>query len=315
MHPGKSAYSQQPSLIHHPHDQIETLAETDTRLEEHNGFCPKTLRLSRSFPSNGDNHRSSRSLSVHRWKEGLARASHSNLLATPEHQPGNHTLEPRPSDQQLLPQIPPRPSSQRLRTRSLDRKPKSILDYLHPSTHHQNSHPPTNSCRRRPSLIDSSSTDSSSLSSSPPNESTQRHQAGFHSHIPIERTVLSVLPTNMRRPSIDWTGGPTGASSAANDSWQSHPSMTSSGSPQSTLATSVDSSGTPPRPRYQPRPLLLSAFGNNRAFSGDVRRGARKPHQPQTCRGPIRESATGTPGTITCKRGQEAAEAGQGGRA
>ncbi|KAA1126600.1 hypothetical protein PGTUg99_029597 [Puccinia graminis f. sp. tritici] len=264
MHPGKSAYSQQPSLIHHPHDQIETLAETDTRLEEHNGFCPKTLRLSRSFPSNGDNHRSSRSLSVHRWKEGLARASHSNLLATPEHQPGNHTHEPmRPSDHQLLPQIPPRPSSQRLRTRSLDRKPKSILDYLHPSTHHQNSHPPTNSCRRRPSLIDSSSTDSSSLSSSPPNESTQRHQAGFHSHIPIERTVLSVLPTNMRRPSIDWTGGPTGASSAANDSWQSHPSMTSSGSPQSTLATSVDSSGTPPRPRYQPRPLLLSAFGNN----------------------------------------------------
>ncbi|POW16172.1 hypothetical protein PSHT_06834, partial [Puccinia striiformis] len=178
--------------------------------QQTNRFCPKTLRLSRSFPF-------SSSLSVHRWKEEVN-----------DHIPS------------LLP--PTSTSTHRLRTRSLDRKSSS--NFI--ST-------------RRKSETGSSSSNSDQI------------QAGFHSHIPIERTALSVLPSSSsstnsssnsnrrRRPcSIDWTP----ATQTAQPIIPSTTSATCShGSPHSTLATSIDS---PPstRPKYQPKPLLLSSFGS-----------------------------------------------------
>ncbi|KAI7953638.1 hypothetical protein MJO28_006185 [Puccinia striiformis f. sp. tritici] len=181
--------------------------------QQTNRFCPKTLRLSRSFPF-------SSSLSVQRWKEEVN-----------DHIPS------------LLP--PTSTSTHRLRTRSLDRKSSS--NFI--ST-------------RRKSETGSSSSNSDQI---------QRHQAGFHSHIPIERTALSVLPSSSsstnsssnsnrrRRPcSIDWTP----ATQTAQPIIPSTTSATCShGSPHSTLATSI---GSPPstRPKYQPKPLLLSSFGS-----------------------------------------------------
>ncbi|PLW04883.1 hypothetical protein PCASD_04454 [Puccinia coronata f. sp. avenae] len=223
----------------------ETSATHDD-MNERNSFCLKTLRLSRSFPSStGHGRRPSSSLSITRWKESLA-WTNSNFTS-PEEDPHSQLHFPTPSERANS--IFSRPH--RLRTRSLDRKPSNIFS-LAPT--HQVS----------PIKRKGSSPDNRFASSISSNESGQRYLAGFHSHIPIERTVLSVLPSN-RRPSINWT---TPVPSGMHESSGSCPSATSSGSPDSTLATSVDSSGTPPRPRYQPRPLLLSAFGANSKRTG-----------------------------------------------
>ncbi|WAR54650.1 hypothetical protein PtB15_4B267 [Puccinia triticina] len=133
---------------------------------ENSSFCPKTLRLARSFPE--------------------------------------HTTRRPPH---------------RLRTRSLDRQ-----------------QPPKPIPRRKNSSVDHPA--------QPP---------GFHSHIPIEHTLLSVLPS-ARKASVDAGSPPTASGSRLS-------TASSAASPQSTLATSVHSAADPPRPRYQPRPLLLSAFG------------------------------------------------------
>ncbi|PLW49057.1 hypothetical protein PCANC_12155 [Puccinia coronata f. sp. avenae] len=115
----------------------------------------------------------------------------------------------------------------------------------------------------------------SSISS---NKSGQHYLIGFYSRVPIKCTFLSVLPSN-KWPSINWT---TPVPSGMHESSGSFPSATSSGSADSTLATLVDLGGTPPRPRYQPRPLPLSAFGANSKCTGSDPSNRPDPHHSRS---------------------------------
>ncbi|OAV99070.1 hypothetical protein PTTG_25445, partial [Puccinia triticina 1-1 BBBD Race 1] len=150
----------QPSPPHTPHPTPHTPHPTHTHSKmENSSFCPKTLRLARSFPE--------------------------------------HTTRRPPH---------------RLRTRSLDRQ-----------------QPPKPIPRRKNSSVDHPA--------QPP---------GFHSHIPIEHTLLSVLPS-ARKASVDAGSPPTASGSRLS-------TASSAASPQSTLATSVHSAADPPRPRYPAPP-------------------------------------------------------------
>lgn len=151
-----------PSPPNHRDRQLETLLEIKHD-DMAQGFCPKTLRLSHSFPSTGHLRHPSSTLSVTRWKEGLAQATSSHedeLLPTHDHQSKN-----------IMTSLTFRPSSQRLRTRSLDRKSNPVLNL-----------PPANLAPHKKSYIRrkaSSSHNSLSDPSSLPNDSSAQVSSPF----------------------------------------------------------------------------------------------------------------------------------------
>lgn len=252
----------------------ESQALGDTHDDEdalHQSFQPRTLRLSSSFPSFGNAGRPSYFCSAQQWKAGLVKARSTSLsISQEDEQSSSSDVPTQPSQEVKIPEVllrTARPPGPRLRTRSVDRKPKGFIN----STPKPTSYifrPNVSSAQREPSL-GHGKLSYHLLSSSPPSEFVTRHPVGFHTHIPIEHTVLSVLPGS-RKSSIDSTASAARFPDSTDNVSQDSPSVSSSGDPKSTLATSVDSSDTPSRPRYQPKPLLLSTFGMNKQTSNLV---------------------------------------------
>ncbi|CAH7672876.1 expressed protein [Phakopsora pachyrhizi] len=207
-------------------------------------FHPRTLRLSNSFSSLGAPQRRRQNLiTIQRWKRGFEtgdmnplHSNCSNVSLMRKSRPGHCDDKARFSISTDYAKLS-RHSHSRNRTQSLDRKlgegPRGFRKMSIESHSAQSS--------RRPSVEDEN-----------PRKLFQ---------MPIERTVLSVLP-HKRVPSDSSIEDNQSIAHASEDSQQcSSFANTSGGSAQSTLGTSVDLSPNNNRSSYQPRPLLLASFG------------------------------------------------------